>query len=323
MGNLRNALRKRKEMILEFVNDYKTYNKWNYNNSKIHSQNALEAKILRQTHMIEKGLSLSEPRKGFGQEKISELFIMLDEYINSGFDVEAVPFQNALNVLDCYVEFQNKLGYTNEDLNKKLESYKEQRAESFSAGIEHTTLEDMKREMSVDFPHFYNSRHSLRQFADRKIDPEDIKKAVLLAQKSPSACNRQASKVYFYSDEETNRKIGELIAGNTGFEKEVKNYLVVTGDLSAFYDAFERNQLYVEGGMFALSLVEALHYYGIASCVLQNGELRYKNKAFKEICSNIPENERILLFIAIGYYKDEFNYAVSKRKKLNDVLIMK
>ena len=45
MGNLRNALRKRKEMILEFVNDYKTYNKWNYNNSKIHSQNALEAKI--------------------------------------------------------------------------------------------------------------------------------------------------------------------------------------------------------------------------------------------------------------------------------------
>lgn len=72
-----------------------------------------------------------------------------------------------------------------------------------------------------------------------------------------------------------------------------------------------------------MALVQALHYYGVASCILQNGETPEKNTQFKQICDNIPENEKIALFIAIGYYKDEFNYAVSKRKNINDVLISK
>ena len=72
-----------------------------------------------------------------------------------------------------------------------------------------------------------------------------------------------------------------------------------------------------------MALVEALHYYGIASCILQNGEYKERNLKFKEICKNIPENEKIILFIAIGYYKDNFTYAVSHRKKLEDVLIIR
>lgn len=63
----------------------------------------------------------------------------------------------------------------------------------------------------------------------------------------------------------TNDALGELIAGNTGFQQEVPNYLVVTADVSAFYDTFERNQVYVEAGLFSMALVEALHYYGIGS----------------------------------------------------------
>ena len=70
--------------------------------------------------------------------------------------------------------------------------------------------------------------------SERKIDLEDVQKAVKLAQRAPSACNRQATKVYFYSDEGTNKKLGELIKGNTGFENEVLNYLVLTGNMSSF-----------------------------------------------------------------------------------------
>lgn len=307
-------------MFGEFYNDYKTYRKWNYHSPSVHTQCAQEAKILRQTHIIEKGLSLTSPRKGFGVPKIEELFKMLDEYLSLGFSVENVPFQNALNVVHEYVKFQQGLNYTNETINKKLESYEQYRDKSFTAGIEHTTYEDIKADALAQFPEFFNSRHSVRQFSDREIDVETIKKAVQLAQKAPSACNRQATKVYFYSAKEVNDQLGELIAGNTGFADEVKNYLVLTGDISAFYDTFERNQLYVEAGMFAMALIEALHYFGIGSCPLQNGEYKKKNEKFKKICGNIPENERIVIFIAIGYYKDEFSYAVSKRKNLEEVL---
>lgn len=140
--------------------------------------------------------------------------------------------------------------------------------------------------------------------------------------RAPSACNRQSYKAYFYKSKDINKKLGELIAGNTGFENEVKNYLVVTGDISAFYDSFERNQLYVDGGIFSLALVEALHYNGIASCILQNGEFKDKNIKFHEICGNIPPNEKIILFIAVGYYKEKFTFATSHRKTLDEMLII-
>lgn len=126
-----------------------------------------------------------------------------------------------------------------------------------------------------------------------------------------------------HTDKEINAALGELIAGNTGVQQEVQNYLVVTADVSAFYDTFERNQVYVEAGLFSMALVEALHYYGIGSCILQNGEYYKKNRKFKDICKNIPENERIILFVAIGYYKDEFSYAVSLRKNVEDVFVVK
>ena len=48
-----------------------------------------------------------------------------------------------------------------------------------------------------------------------------------------------------------------------------------------------------------------------------------KNKKFKEICKNIPENERIILFVATGYYKNKFSYAMSLRKNVEDVFIVK
>lgn len=310
-------------MIREFFADYRSYKKWNYNNPKVNTFGASQAKILRQTHIIEKGLSLSNPRIGFGIPKIKDLFLMLDDYIANGYSTEAIPFQNALEVLRAYKEYQSEKGFENKEIYEKINSYMNYYNDRLTGGIKSEKLLDLKKVINAEFPVFFSNRHSIRQFSDKPIELHDIEDAVRIAQKAPSACNRQATKVYYYRDKETNDRLGELIAGNTGFEGEVGAYLVLTGDMSAFYDAFERNQLYVEGGMFAMALIESLHYKGIASCALQNGEISNKNEKFKAICKNIPENERIILFIAIGYYKEEYTYAVSNRKDLNSVLIIK
>ena len=313
----------RATMFQEFYQDYKNYKKWNYNNPVVKTRAAQESKMLRQAHMIEKGMSLSAPRKGFGQQKIQELFEMMDQYLKMGYPSDGMPFQDAIIVLNAYVDMQKKLGYENIDMIEKLKSYDKYRIDGLEAGIKHDTRENLLRHANKPFPEFFYSRHSMRQFDSKAISIEDIKKAIKIAQKAPTACNRQASKVYLYTDKATNGALGELIAGNTGFQQEVQNYLVVTADVSAFYDTFERNQVYVEAGLFSMALVEALHYYGIGSCILQNGEYYKKNRKFKDICKNIPENERIVLFIAVGYYKDEFSYALSLRKNVEDVFVVK
>lgn len=307
-------------MFSEFYHDYKHYKRWNYNNPNVNTRAAQESKILRQTHIIEKGMSLSHIRKGFGQEKITILFEMLDRYIALGFDIKGMPFQNAIHVLNEYVKIQREMDYENPEMLKRLSDYQKYINIEENAGTMQTTREVLMKEINQAYPEFFSSRHSIRQFSERDVSIEEVKKAVEVAKKAPTACNRQASHVYMYTNAEINRALGELIAGNTGFDGEVKNYLVVTADVSAFYDAFERNQIYVEAGLFTMALVEALHYYGIASCILQNGEYYKKNQNFKKICGNIPDGERIVLFIAIGYYKDEFTYAVSMRKNVDNIL---
>lgn len=319
---IKRKLQKRGEIRRAYQNDCAEYSRWQYRNAAVKTQNALEAKILRQTHILEKGMSLSHPRERFGVQKACELLDFIDEFESLGYSVrESTPVTNAIGILDAYIAFHAERNFTPKEVVERFEKLKGCLPETNQPyGTVQIKRTDMEKEIHGEFPDFFRSRHSVRQFSDRPISREVIEEVVKLAMHAPSACNRQSCKVYFYSDRETNRKLGELIAGNTGFEDEAGHYLVVTSDMSAFYDAFERNQVYVDGGIFAMALSESLHYHGIANCILQNGEYAERNARFKAICGNIPENEKIILFIAIGYYKDEFSYATSHRKKLHEVL---
>lgn len=305
-----------------YSNDCAEYSKYQYNNPQVTSKNSLEAKILRQTHVIEKGMSLRSPKSRFGVEKANELLKYINEFVSYGYSIsDSIPVKNAIGVLGAYIDFHKARGFKPQsiiDSYNKVMDYLPPPYECF--GIIHTTKKELDGLSHGEFPEFFRSRHSVRQFSDTPLRIEDVKNSVELAMRAPSACNRQSCKAYFYQSKDINQKLGNLIAGNTGFDSEVQNYIVVTSDMSAFYDAFERNQVYVDGGIFSLALVESFHYFGIASCILQNGEQKEKNKKFREICGNIPENEKIILFIAIGYYKEDFSYAISYRKELSDIL---
>lgn len=312
--------------IYEHVMDCKEYIKWEYNNKCVTTKNAFEAKILRQTHVIEKGMSLSNPRAKFGVQRVLELFSFIDEFVACGYKVDdSTVVKNSLGVIEAYLDFHRERGFVPNEIVSKLEAFNDYtpNTEVSKYGIEEISLNDMQKLINSEFPVFIKSRHSVRQFSDKKIDPKDIKRSVSLAMSAPSACNRQSCKAYFYTDSKTNDDLSKAIIGNTGFSNEAQNYIVVTSDISAFYDAPERNQMYVDAGIFTMALIEALHYYGIASCVLQNGETSKTNRIFKNICTNIPENEKIVLFIAVGYYKDPVVFATSHRKQLEDVLIVK
>ncbi len=325
-AKLASMKRKCFELAAEYKNDYKTYQKWNYDNPKVKTKNAFEAKILRQAHILEKGMSLSLPKDEFGVKKALLLLDYIDEFKKNGYAIEtSKPVLNSIGVINAYLNFHAARNFVPMSVQERFEQFKSYLDESRGIyGIDSISRDGLQKQIEGAFPDFFLSRHSVRQFSSRKIDMADVKKAVALAMRAPSACNRQSWKVYIYNEEKINRELGGLIAGNPGFENEVRNYLVVTGDVSAFYGVSERNQVYVDGGIFTMALVESLHYYGIASCILQNGEHKKKDIEFRKVCGNIPENEKIILFIAIGYYKeDTVTYATSHRKNLEDVLQIK
>lgn len=308
-----------------YYSDCCKFLKWQYNNPSLKTKDAYEAKILRQAHVLEKGMSLSSPKKGFGVRKALDLLNYIKEYTANGYRIEESQAAiNALGVLGAYVEFHKKRGFFPEEIENELKKYSKSIPDDVDKfGVIESDLEDIRQLAQGNFQEFFKSRHSIRQFSKEPVTEEEINKAVSLAMHAPSACNRQSVKVYFYKDEATNKGLGNLIAGNTGFENETSRYIVITSNVSAFYESFERNQMYIDGGIFALALSESLHYYGIANCILQNGESKEKDDEFRKVCQNIPENEKIIVFMAVGHYPKQFTYASSQRKKLSDILTIK
>jgi hypothetical protein len=52
-----------------YLYDFRRFIKYSLWNNKIGDEKTLQAKILLQTHIIEKGLSLKNPRPDYGKEK--------------------------------------------------------------------------------------------------------------------------------------------------------------------------------------------------------------------------------------------------------------
>lgn len=95
---------------------------------------------------------------------------------------------------------------------------------------------------------------------------------------------------------------------------------MITGDMKAFTGA-ERGDWVVNSTIFTTYLVLALHSLGIGSCIMRKDMLfgSEYNTAIRKACK-ISRNEKIILEIAIGYYKEEFCIAYYNRKKADTVM---
>lgn len=291
-----------------------------YKNSKC---SYIEYNILLLVHSIEKGLSLKEVRYGFGKAKIYHLLRLINLYNDRGYNIDNYAFKEAIAVLDSYIKFHKNKNYKiDNEIKDKITSLKSKFISVYEnnidmAGIKTYLAEELKQDKMFDFDKFISTRHSIRNFNTDDVSEEIIDKALEMAQKAPSACNRQPNKVYYSLSPEINSKIDDIIPGNQGFFGHVNKYLIVTCNMEAF-GSLEINQWYINGGIYSTYLLLALHSMGIGTCVFQWASIRDNDKNLKKL-ANIPDNEQIILVIGIGKYPDEINVPIAARKDKNEV----
>lgn len=161
------------------------------------------------------------------------------------------------------------------------------------------------------------TRHSTRDYLIKKISDSDLKYCLESAIHSPSACNRQMCKIYYVDTSSKKEILSKNIMGLTGFNNEAINLFVITYDISAFLFYGERNQGYLNSGLFAMNFVNALHFKGIGSCFLQWSNKHKDEKRIKKELG-IPDNEKIAITLAAGYYKDNTIIPKSYRKNIEE-----
>lgn len=266
-----------------------------YNNSKINYR----GKLTLYYHAIEKGLSHETPRLGFGKYAIEKLFETMDDYLIKGHNRFDYRLLSSFSVIKEYIELHNKYNYDVTNVKLRYDSMIKKyniNEESFCDKGGSKIVEKINN--FINFEEFVKSRHSIRNFSLEEININSIEKAVEIASFTPSACNRQPWRVLIIRNDLI-QKVLSIQNGLNSYGDNLHNLLLVTCSVSYYGNANERNAPYIDGGLFAMSLIYSLHSLNIATCAL-NSTMSLKNEYAMRKILEIPKDEVMIMFIALG-----------------------
>lgn len=291
---------------------------WSKNtHSRVRDMDPEEAKmhLLRLSHSLEKGLALPEPKLGFGKEKAIHLKHEADAYLDK-FGRDDI-YRLTLATLAAHQQWQEAnggehAGFSITDLVRQ--------SDGAEAGVRTVFRDSIWARSRIDFEAFVRSRHSIRNFTGEPVHEEDVLKAIGMATKSPSVCNRSCARAYYAVNPKT---INDLLAhqnGNRGFGERAGAVVVVAADMRAFYKNGERNQGWIDGGLFAMSLNYAFHALGYGACMLNWSMDATHDRPFRKIF-RIPREHLVIMLMAVGHIPPVLQVAESPRRDISEFAI--
>lgn len=274
----------------------------------------MEYVLLRETHTLEKGLSLRSPRKGFGQQKVLDLMAHLTDYHQRFGKANPDYLKYPLSVISHWMDYTLAQGVAVDAISQQLEALKQKsglQTLDKLAGVRMATRQEVVQGGGGDFRSLLFSRHSVRYFLPELVSHSVIDEALSMAQQTPSACNRQGWKTHIYEGEACHRLM-KWHGGTRGFDEDVHQAIVVTANQKAFL-YYEMHQAYVDGGLYAMNLINALHSLGLGTIPLSCG---FKQRTLRRLRAqfDIPAEEVPILIIGFGQLPEEFKVAISERK---------
>lgn len=302
-----------------YLYDINQYIKYSNTFERDNNESKLKSTIILKYHIIEKGLTMPNMRFLFGQENLKQLINACLVY-STKYNKTDLQVKHAVNVLCEYLIIHNehniKIDYS---IEKKILELKNKF--NITEIQEQVTISDEKffKNSNEKFSIFAQSRQSVRNYSEQIVPTEEIMKAISIAQLSPSACNRQLTRVHLVETKDDIERILALQGGNRGFGHLTNKLLIITSDQSGFVGARERNAAGIDAGIYSMSLVYALHYLKIGSCILNWGVTPDIDKQLRNLCK-IPNNEKAILIVICGYLPNKLKIAQSKKLSVSDVL---
>ncbi len=310
----------RARVVSSSIYDLRRFLRWSFAVHPPQSKDQMRAFLTMNYHAIEKGLALAEPRIGFGTARIEDLVRVLNIYsAKYGCDPLVAV---CINVLKSYKQWNAERSYTSPLVDSTIETYRVKYPEleaTSVGGVLAVRRAEIHAALTGGFGEFALNRHSIRQYTNEPVDIDVIRRAIKVAQKTPSVCNRQTARVHIYQGDEDKRRVLSHQAGNRGFGDQAAYVLIVTSDLRCFASPGERFQCWIDGGMFAMSLIYAIHAEGLGSCALNWSATSSRDKAMRRD-AKIPDHEVVMMMISVGRLPESFDVARSPRKSLDEIV---
>jgi nitroreductase len=297
--------------VIRYIKFSSTYNS--------DTEKKLLGRIVVHYHVLEKGLSYENMRLGFGVPVALGLVDLLKTYLIKDYDTSKLQFVVGCSVLSKYLKENEKKGVRFDDVRSSIDFDLERYCDAFLGGSKVITKDEILNSANIDFKSFFNSRHSIREFSSEDVSVEKILQAVDIARKYPSVCNRQAIKVYLVTSDDLVKKCLKHQNGNRGFGEKINKLAIIVGDFGLFSDGSERNQVYIDGGIYLMGFLLAIHSQGLGAVALNWSMSRSDDINFRSL-GIIKDNETIISFVGMGNLNAENKVPMSVRDNLSDVL---
>ena len=304
-------------IIADYAYDARRYFRYSSTGRSELGYDGLRARLYQKSHSIEKGLSMPVVRSGFGETPFRELTRCLAIYEREGYDRTDPAYRKAIGVINAYVEHHRDQAFP-----ARLEfirSFEGRGSAPADGGVMLRTREEILAGTTGDFASLVASRHSIRMFADAAVSRDALEAAVSIAAGAPSVCNRQGGHIHIVERPDAVAAALKIQGGNHGFSDQIKTLVVVTELLPIFRDSRERNQAYIDGGLFAMTLLYALHSLGLGACPLNWSTTRHTDRALRKAL-DLPDEETVVVMIAVGELRDEFRVARSARRPVAQII---
>ena len=111
--------------------------------------------------------------------------------------------------------------------------------------------------LKIVYHHLMNFQIHVIAFATlmEKIDISIIEKAIALARNAPSVCNRQSVEVILVNNKDVAQSILTIQSGMNATAENVNQILIITSEIGSFISPVERNQMFIDGGIFAKFII--------------------------------------------------------------------
>lgn len=272
-----------------------------------------DARMLADAHFLEYGMALREARPGFGFARATRLARDLRD---GGHVSDAGAIGDS--TLRVWAAFN--AGEVPEDVARYLADRAAPVA-SEAAGVSHLDRAGIAKATDFDYLAFAGSRHSVRRFGPDPVPEDKIRRAARAAQHAPSSCNRQTCHLRVWTERDLIDRVRAHQAGNRTFGHELGGIAVITSDLRHWEHPGERYQAWIDGGLFAMSFVHALHAEGLGTCML-NWSVDVTTDKGLRATLGLDDAQSVIVLVGFGTLPDDLTVCASPRLQVETVLSM-
>lgn len=287
------------------------------------SQTQMESLLIFFVHQIEKGFSFDEYQFGRGKgalHNIADLSARL-KMVDTNWRDNPV-YKDAVLALGEYLRrhlaAEHDVTFITSLFDAEMLDDIEHASKRDYPSIELSKTDKLDN-ADVPFRELIERRHAIRSYSEQPVTREELEEAITMSLRTPSVCNRQPARVRIFTDAKQISEALKIQGGFGGYDAPPA-LMLITADLQAFMGSNERNEGYVDGGLFSMSLLYALESCGLAACPLNTMFFQETDRRTR-VLLHVPENEVFIMYISVGHFRETSRICRSQRFGLDRILM--